>query len=190
MSTSHFSCQHCSMDVRAGRWRWIWRENKCYRRKLGLSYRKHKTNATGHYPRRTSRVFTIKRRKLSWFGHVCRHYTLPRLVLQETVDGSLRRSPRKSWKDNITEVDVAIRRETTTGKQLAQGYYAVALVGVVTHNLRVTRQNSFHWATARDVPWNFQIWNFQKFHDIFKIFHRPFLEVSLKFWICIIKRNA
>ena len=47
---------------------------------------------------------TVKRRKLSWFGHVCRHDTLPMIILQGTVDGSRRRArPRKSWKDNIKE---------------------------------------------------------------------------------------
>ena len=27
------------------------------------------------------------RRKLSWFGHVCRHDTLPKIIIQERVDG-------------------------------------------------------------------------------------------------------
>ena len=41
--------------------------------------------------------------KLSWFGHVCRHDTLSKIILQVTVDGSSRRRgrPRKSCKDNI-----------------------------------------------------------------------------------------
>ena len=56
--------------------------------------------------RRTLRTFTVnvKRRKLSWFGYVCRHDTLPKIILQGTVDSSRRRGrPRKSWKDNIRE---------------------------------------------------------------------------------------
>ena len=39
-------------------------------------------------------------RKLSWFGHVYRLATLPKITLQGTADGrpSCRRgSPRKSW---------------------------------------------------------------------------------------------
>ena len=41
--------------------------------------------ATGQYPCRTSRAFTtVKRRKLSWFGHVCRHDML-KIILQGTV---------------------------------------------------------------------------------------------------------
>ena len=47
---------------------------------------------------------TIKRRTLSRFGHVCRHVTLLKTTLHETVDGG-RRSGRlcTSWKDNINE---------------------------------------------------------------------------------------
>ena len=60
--------------------------------------------ATGQYPRRTSGDFTVKRRKLSWFGYVCYHDTLPKIILQKTVDDSCRRGrPRKSWKIKIKE---------------------------------------------------------------------------------------
>ena len=60
--------------------------------------------ATRRYPRQTSEAFTVNRRKLSWFGHVCHHDTLPKIILQGTVDGSRhRRRSRKSWKDNIAE---------------------------------------------------------------------------------------
>ena len=49
-------------------------------------------------------LVTVMRRKLSWFGHVCRHDTLPEIMLQGTVDGWRRRGrPRKSWKDNIKQ---------------------------------------------------------------------------------------
>ena len=30
---------------------------------------------------------TVKRHKLSWFGHVCRHDTLPKIILQVIMDG-------------------------------------------------------------------------------------------------------
>ena len=47
---------------------------------------------------------TVKRRKLSWLGHVCRHDTLPKIILQGSMDRRRRRgSPRKSWKDNIKD---------------------------------------------------------------------------------------
>ena len=29
------------------------------------------------------RSFYFKRRKLSWFSHVCRNYTLPKIILEE-----------------------------------------------------------------------------------------------------------
>ena len=47
------------------------------------------------------------RRKLSWFSHVCRHDTLPKIILQGTVDSSRRRRTgrqRKLWRDNIKEL--------------------------------------------------------------------------------------
>ena len=85
-------------------------ENKCYRSMLGISYREHKTNEyvwqlVDILARRQELLLsTVKRRKLSWLGHVCRHNTLPNIILQRRVDGSRRRGiPRKSWKDNIKE---------------------------------------------------------------------------------------
>ena len=45
---------------------------------------------------------TVKRRKLSRYGHVCHHDSLPNIMLPGTVDGSRSRGRlRKSWKDNI-----------------------------------------------------------------------------------------
>ena len=46
---------------------------------------------------------TVKRRKLSRFAQICRrHHTLPKIILQGTVYGRLRRGrPRKSLKDKI-----------------------------------------------------------------------------------------
>ena len=75
---------------------------------MGTSYREHKTNEwqqvdilAGHQELLLS---TVKRRKLLWFGHVCRHDTLPRIILEEKVDVRRRRGRAcKSWKDNIKE---------------------------------------------------------------------------------------
>ena len=73
--------------------------------------------ATGQYPRRTSGTFIVKRRKLSWFGHVCCHDTLPKIILQWTVDGSRRRGrSRKSSMDRpVIVVATHRRRWKTTG---------------------------------------------------------------------------
>ena len=61
--------------------------------------------ATGQCPHQTSEVLsTVKRGKLSWFGLVCWHYTLPKTILKGTVEGACHKGrPRKSWKDNIKE---------------------------------------------------------------------------------------
>ena len=73
---------------------------------LGISYREHKTNEYVWQQvdilakRKELLVSTVKRCKLSWFGHVCRYDMLPKIILQETVDRR-RVRPRKSWKGNI-----------------------------------------------------------------------------------------
>ena len=83
-------------------------EHKCPRSMLGISYSEHKTKEyvwqqvniqTAHQELLLS---TVKRRKLSWFNHVCRHDTLPKIIRQGTVDGRCRKDRQcKSWKDNI-----------------------------------------------------------------------------------------
>ena len=73
---------------------------------LNISYRVHKTKlyvwqqVDIHVGRQEILPLTVKRRKLSWFGHVCRHNAMPKTILDGPVDGSRRRGrPRKSWKD-------------------------------------------------------------------------------------------
>ena len=84
-------------------------ESKCYRTVLCMSYKENKTNeyvcmATGQYPRQTSGIFIVNRCKLSWFGQVCSHNTLPKKPLQVIVDCSPRRgSQRKLWGKKIKE---------------------------------------------------------------------------------------
>ena len=85
-------------------------ENKCMRKFLQISYLEHKTNEyvwdrinsiAGH---QETIITTIKRRKMAWFGHVLRHDTLTKIILQGTVEGGRRRGrQRKSWLDNIKE---------------------------------------------------------------------------------------
>ena len=46
----------------------------------------------------------VKKRKLSWFGHVTRHNSLPKTVLQGTLEGGRRRGRQaKCFLDNIKE---------------------------------------------------------------------------------------
>ena len=97
-------------------------ENKCCRRMLGISYREHRKTNEYVLPqvdilagRQELLLSTARRRKPSWFDHVCRHDAPPEIILQGTVDGSRRRGRlRKSWKNSIKEwtldrpVDVVI----------------------------------------------------------------------------------
>ena len=57
-----------------------------------------------HAGRQELRLSTVKHRKLSWFGHVCGHDTLPTVIQQGTVDcrrhrGRLRKSPEANIKE-------------------------------------------------------------------------------------------
>jgi hypothetical protein len=46
----------------------------------------------------------VKRHKLTWYGHVTRHDSLSKTILQGTVNDSRRRDrQRKTWIDNIKE---------------------------------------------------------------------------------------
>ena len=77
-------------------------ENKCYRKMLRISSTGHKTNEC--VLQQELLLSTVNRHRLSLLGHVCRHDTLPKIILQETVDGSRRRGRlRTSWKGNIKE---------------------------------------------------------------------------------------
>ena len=85
-------------------------EYKCLRRLLQISYTERKTN---DYVRETVHdlvgsqeplLATIKRRKLAWYGHVTRHDSLCKTILQGTVEGGrCRGRQRKSWSDNVKE---------------------------------------------------------------------------------------
>ena len=85
-------------------------ETKCLRRLLGISYLDRKTNdfvrseVHKHVGHQEPLLATIKRRKLAWFGHVSRHNTLSKTILQGTVEGRRRRGrQKKNWQDNVKE---------------------------------------------------------------------------------------
>ena len=85
-------------------------EMRCFRRLLGISYLDHITNeevqskvkqAIGPYE---DLLTTVRRRKLTWYGHVMRSSGLSKTVLQGTVQGGRRRGrQKKRWEDNIRE---------------------------------------------------------------------------------------
>ena len=83
---------------------------KCMRKLLRISYLERKTN---EFVKARFQSFVdptepllakLKRRKLQWFGHVTRHDTLSKTILQRTVEGRRKRGrQRKSWLDNVKE---------------------------------------------------------------------------------------
>ena len=85
-------------------------ENKCYRRMLGISWKDRKTNDSVH-KEITARagpqenlVGIVKRRKLAWFGHITRHDSLAKTVMQGTLEGGRKRGRQaKCWADNLKE---------------------------------------------------------------------------------------
>ena len=85
-------------------------EFKCFRRLLNIPWQAHMTNElvltqiTSLAGPQEPLLATVKRRKLSWFGHVTRHNSLPKTILQGTVEGGRKRGRQvKSWMDNIKE---------------------------------------------------------------------------------------
>ena len=85
-------------------------EMKCLRRILGISYRERKTNEhvwnqiMNHVNDIQPLLKIVKSRKLKWFGHVTRHDSLSKTILQGTVSGGRKRGrPRKAWLNNIKE---------------------------------------------------------------------------------------
>ena len=108
-------------------------EYKCLRRLLKISYRDHKTN---EYVRSTVESYvgpqepllaTVKRRKLSWFGHINRHDTLCKTILQGTIEGGRRRGrQRKSWIDNIKSWTESTVPELLTASRDRPGWRTLA----------------------------------------------------------------
>ena len=85
-------------------------ETKSFRRLLGISWSDRKTNEfvrnqiTLLAGPQEPLLATVRRRKLSWFGHVTRHNTLSKTILQGTLEGGRRRGrQKKGWMDNIKE---------------------------------------------------------------------------------------
>ena len=85
-------------------------EMRCYRKILHISYKDHVTNekvrakiqqATGPHE---DLLTIVKRRKLQWYGHVCRSSGLAKTILQGTVkEGRRQGTQRKRLEDNIRE---------------------------------------------------------------------------------------
>ena len=85
-------------------------ETKCLRKLLRISYREHKTNdyvrskVMSYVGPQEPLLSTVKRRKLAWFGHVNRHDSLCKTIMQGTVEGCRKRGrQKKNWSDNVKE---------------------------------------------------------------------------------------
>lgn len=84
-------------------------EIKCFTRMLGISWAERKTNdhvraqVTALDGPQTPLLATIKRRNLTWFGHVSRDNSLPKTILQGNLDGGRKRGQQQNWLDNIKE---------------------------------------------------------------------------------------
>ena len=83
-------------------------EMKCYRKLLNIPWVERKTNnfvqaeITRCAGPQEPLLAIVRRRKLAWFGHVTRHNTLSKTILQGTVEGGRRKGrPRKSWTEDI-----------------------------------------------------------------------------------------
>lgn len=85
-------------------------ENKQHRKLLGITWRERKTNEfVKDQIRRLIGVqepllATVKRRKLTYFGHSMRHQSLNKTIIQGTIEGGRKRGrPKKNWLGNILE---------------------------------------------------------------------------------------
>ena len=80
-------------------------ENKCTRKVLRISYTKHVTNEEVRKVcliGKEELLRTVKRRKLKFFGHMARHNSLQKTVMEGRVAG--RRGggrPRRRWEDDV-----------------------------------------------------------------------------------------
>jgi len=104
-----YACESWTLDSKTQK-RIDAHEMRCYRKILNISYKDHITNeevrrristAIGAYD---SLLSIVKKRKLTWYGHITRSTGLAKTILQGTVPGGRKRGrPKKKWEDNICE---------------------------------------------------------------------------------------
>ena len=83
-------------------------ETKCLRKLLRISYVEHRTNDLVRSKinflvgPQEPLLANVKRRKLTWLGHVLRQDSLSKTIIHGTLEGGRRRDrQRKCWMDNI-----------------------------------------------------------------------------------------
>ena len=109
LSVFLYACESWTLTAELQR-RILATEYRCYRRILGIRYidritneeiRRRITQAIGPHD---TLLAIVKKRKLTWYGHVSRSTGLAKTILQGTVRGGRRRGrQRKRWEDNISE---------------------------------------------------------------------------------------
>ena len=74
---------------------------------IGLSFYfcKHMAGIKMMGLKNTELVLSIKKKKVAFYGHIRRHHSLQKLVLEGKVDGKRGRGRRrKSWSGNVSEM--------------------------------------------------------------------------------------
>ena len=90
MAVKHGSCAYSEKIIQT-------LETKCLRKFLSIHYLEHKTNEwvlnkiNFLVVLQEPLLATVKRRKLAWFGHVTGHDSLPKTILQGTLEGGRQR---------------------------------------------------------------------------------------------------
>ena len=112
ISSVLYSCETCTLHAETER-RIQAFETKCVRRLLRISYRENKTNefvrskvnfmAGEQEPLQASSHCKMEK-DVSWYGHIIRHDSLGKTILQCTLKGERRRArQQKCWSDNIKD---------------------------------------------------------------------------------------
>ena len=82
-------------------------EMRCYRKILRVSWTERVTNERVRKRLNISSshlLMQIKKQKLSYFGHIKRHQSLERTILEGRVEGKRKRGrPRRQWEDDIRD---------------------------------------------------------------------------------------
>ena len=82
-------------------------EMKCFRKILNISWREHRTNISVAREIGVSigsLLNRIKKQTLKYFGHITRHESLEKTILEANVAGTRRPGrPRRRWEDDVVQ---------------------------------------------------------------------------------------